>query len=198
MQSHTNVIYQPDFDSPYYSGINPYTLGFNMMRDIQRICQSPTQEDKEWFPDIAGSDWVKTLDYAMRNYKDESFILQFLSPKIMRDLHLFGVQDDKSEEHLRITAIHDEQGYRELRKELSDQYNLGNNEPNIQIYNVNVRGDRSLTLRHYMHDQRPLDDQSTQEILKHIHALWGFPVKLESLDDQTIIQGWECPEIMSE
>ncbi len=26
LQSHTNVIYQPAFDSPYYSGINPYTL----------------------------------------------------------------------------------------------------------------------------------------------------------------------------
>jgi len=198
MQSHTNVVYQPDFDSPYYSGINPYTLGFNMMRDIQRICQNPTEEDKEWFPDIAGSDWIKTLDYAMRNYKDESFILQFLSPKVMRDLHLFGIRDDKEQEHLEVTAIHDEVGYRELRKELSDQYNLGNNEPNIQVYNVNVRGDRSITLRHYMHDKRPLDDQSSQEMLKHLHSLWGFPVKLESVDDQIVVQAWECPDKTTE
>ena len=27
LQSHTSVIYQPPFNSPYYNGINPYTLG---------------------------------------------------------------------------------------------------------------------------------------------------------------------------
>ena len=28
-----------------------------MMRDIRRICENPTDEDRHWFPDIAGSDW---------------------------------------------------------------------------------------------------------------------------------------------
>jgi stage V sporulation protein R len=27
LQSHTNVVFQPGFDSPYYNGINPYALG---------------------------------------------------------------------------------------------------------------------------------------------------------------------------
>ncbi|MGB5252531.1 MAG: SpoVR family protein, partial [Sedimenticolaceae bacterium] len=39
LQSHTNVVAQPSFDSPHYSGINPYALGFAMMRDIRRICE---------------------------------------------------------------------------------------------------------------------------------------------------------------
>ena len=39
LQSHTNVVYQPAFDSSYYSGINPYALGFAMMSDIRRICE---------------------------------------------------------------------------------------------------------------------------------------------------------------
>lgn len=30
LQYHTSVVYQPSFDSPYYSGINPYALGFAM------------------------------------------------------------------------------------------------------------------------------------------------------------------------
>ena len=38
LRSHTNVVFQPDFDDPRYSGINPYALGFAMMRDIERIC----------------------------------------------------------------------------------------------------------------------------------------------------------------
>jgi spore cortex formation protein SpoVR/YcgB (stage V sporulation) len=47
LHSHTNVVYQPPFDSPYYSGINPYTLGFNIYKDIRRICEQPTDEDKK-------------------------------------------------------------------------------------------------------------------------------------------------------
>jgi len=180
LQSHTNVTAQPPYNSPYYSGINPYTLGFNMYTDIKRICEDPTDEDRAWFPDIAGSDWKKTLDFAMRNFKDESFIAQFLSPKLMRELKLFTVLDDDEKDMLEIAAIHDEQGYRKLRQGLVDQYNLGTREPNIQVWNVNHRGDRSLTLRHTQHNRRPLEDSAAEEVLKHLARLWGFSVYLET------------------
>jgi spore cortex formation protein SpoVR/YcgB (stage V sporulation) len=179
LKSHTNVVVQPSYDSPYYNGINPYALGFAMMSDIRRVCENPTDEDHHWFPEIAGSDWIKTLDFAMRNFKDESFIAQYLSPKLIRDLKLFAVVDDDRIEDLEISAIHDERGYRRVRQALADQYNLGSREPNIQVYNVNRRGDRSLTLRHTQYQRRPLGD-STPEMLKHLVRLWGFTVRLES------------------
>jgi spore cortex formation protein SpoVR/YcgB (stage V sporulation) len=182
LQSHTGVVFQPTFDKPYYNGINPYALGFAMMRDIRRICEQPTDEDRLWFPDIAGVDWLKALDFAMRNFKDESFIAQYLSPTVMRDLRLFAICDDDREEHLEVTAIHEEQGYRALRQALAEQYNLGSREPNIQVFNVDRRGDRSLTLRHYRHNRRPLGD-SAEEMLRHIRRLWGFTVRLETLDE---------------
>ncbi len=72
--------------------------------------RGPTDEDRHWFPDIAGQDWHKVLDFAMRNYKDESFIAQYLSPTLMREFRFFGVQDDDREDSLEITAIHDEAG----------------------------------------------------------------------------------------
>lgn len=193
LHSHSSVVYQPPFDSPYFNGINPYTLGYNMMQDIRRICENPEPEDREWFPDIAGSDWLETLDHAMRNYKDESFILQFLSPRLMRELKLFSIMDDSSRPTLKVDAIHNETGYRKLRESLSAQYNLGNREPNIQVYNVNVRGDRSLTLRHYMHNGQPLGE-STDEVLKHLHRLWGFDVYLESVTpDGEVTNRFSCP-----
>ncbi|PJE79878.1 hypothetical protein CI610_01153 [invertebrate metagenome] len=188
LHSHSNVVFQPDFDDPRYSGINPYTLGFNIFRDIKRICEEPTKEDKQWFPDIAGSDWLETLHFAMKNFKDESFILQFLSPKVMRDMRLFCINDDEGNPYLEVNAIHDESGYANLREALAAQYNLGNREPNIQIYNVDVRGDRSLALRHYMHQGRPLDPENTRELIKHLHRLWGFNVKLESVDEKDKIK----------
>ena len=187
LQSHTNVVMQPDFDSPYFSGINPYALGFAIMRDIRRICEEPDDEDRSWFPDMAGTDWKQTLDFAMRNFKDESFIAQYLSPKVMRDLRLFAVRDDDREETLAVTAIHDEQGYRDLRRTLADQYNLGSREPNIQVYKVDRRGDRSLTLRHYPYNRKPLGKHQ-DEMLKHLRRLWGFEVRLESVDDHGRVQ----------
>jgi hypothetical protein len=81
LQSHTNVVAQPPYNSRWFGGINPYALGFAMWRDIRRICEDPDDEDRRWFPEIAGSDWLETFDFAMRNFKDESFIAQYLSPK---------------------------------------------------------------------------------------------------------------------
>ncbi len=180
LKSHTNVVYQPPVGHRAYSGINPYALGFAMFTDIKRICEAPTQEDRQWFPAIAGGDWLETLDHAMRNFKDESFIGQYLSPKLMRDFRLFAIHDDEKEEELEVAAIHDDAGYRRLRESLSRQYDLGEREPNIQVWSVNLRGDRSLTLRHTQHNDRPLND-STQEVLKHVARLWGFGVHLESV-----------------
>jgi spore cortex formation protein SpoVR/YcgB (stage V sporulation) len=163
-----------------------------MYSDLRRICEKPTEEDKRWFPDLAGSDWQTTLDYAMRNFKDESFIGQFLSPKLMRDFRFFAVSDKESEPELEVSAIHDDSGYRQLRESLSRQYDLNHREPNIQVWSVNLRGDRALTLRHTQHNNRPLDD-SAQEVLKHVARLWGFDVHLESVDSQGRISHRKVP-----
>ncbi len=193
LQSHTNVIYQPPFDSQFYSGLNPYTLGFNIFQDLRRICEHPTDEDKHWFPDIAGGDWLKVLDFAMRNFKDESFISQYLSPNVIRNLKLFSVLDDDNENTLTVSAIHDDNGYRHIRHALSEHYNLGSREPNLQVYNVDMRGDRSMTLRYETHNRRPLNEQ-TGETLKHLSRLWGFTVRIESLNDKGDYEmTHECP-----
>ena len=192
LQSHTNVIYQPAYNSKYYNGINPYALGFAMMSDIRRICENPTDEDRRWFPDLVNTDWIKSLDFAMRNFKDESFVAQYLSPKLIRDLRLFAVLDDDADNELEISAIHDDRGYQYIRQTLADHYNLGNREPNIQVYNVNRRGDRSLTLRHIQHSRRPLHED-TGQVLKHLMRLWGFTVRMESVyADGTVELTHEC------
>ncbi|MCC6075031.1 SpoVR family protein [Pseudomonas sp. GCM10022188] len=192
LQYHTSVVYQPPFDSPYYSGINPYALGFAMYRDIRRICEEPTDEDRRWFPDIAGSDWLATLKFAMQNFKDESFIQQFLSPRLIREFRLFSILDDDQQDELLVDAIHDDSGYRTIRDHLAAQYNLGNREPNVQIWNVDRRGDRSLTLRHYQHERKPLGS-STEDVLRHLHRLWGFDVHLDSMQGEQRVAAQHMP-----
>ena len=164
-----------------------------MFQDIRRICENPTEEDKHWFPDIAGKDWLDTLHFAMENFKDESFISQFLSPKVMRDFKLFAVDDDDRHNYVEVSAIHNEEGYRMIREKLSSQYNLSNNEPNLQVWNVALNGDRSLTLRYIPHNRIPLAE-SHPEVLKHMYRLWGFDITLEEelSDGRSQILG-TCP-----
>lgn len=180
LKSHTNVLSQPPFYSPHYTSINPYTIGFKMMCDIRRICEKPTEEDKRWFPGIIHSDWKKTLNFAMQNFKDESFISQYLSPKLIRELKLFSVLDDDQKDKLEISAIHNDEGYQRIRAAFSEQQNMIHYEPNIQVYHFNRDGDRSLTLRHIQHNRRPLGD-TTHEMLRHLAKLWGFTVKIETV-----------------
>jgi stage V sporulation protein R len=187
LKTHTNVIYQPAYNSPFYSGINPYALGFAMMSDIRRICEHPTDEDRRWFPEIAGTDWIKALDFAMRNFKDESFIAQYLSPKLIRDFRLFSVLDDDANNYLEVSAIHDDAGYRHVRNILANQHNLSVREPNIQVYSVNLRGNRSLTLRHSQRNRQPLAED-TEEIMRHLLRLWGFNVRLETVHEDGNIE----------
>lgn len=192
LQSHTNVIYQPEFDSPYFSGINPYTLGFAMFTDMRRICENPTEEDRRFSPDIAGSDWLETLHHAMANFKDESFILQHLSPKVIRDLKLFSIVDDDADSAIRVSAIHNDDGYQRLREDLADQHNLSKLEPDIQVWEVSLRGDRSMTLRHNQRDRIALDEDDAKEVLKHVHRLWQFDVHLESMRDDKVHRVFHC------
>jgi spore cortex formation protein SpoVR/YcgB (stage V sporulation) len=191
--SHTGVIFQPGFDHPSFSSINPYTLGFNMFVDIRRICENPTQEDKEWFPDIASSDWIATLNNAMKNFKDESFIRQFLSPHLMRELKLFSILDNEKEPEFVVSAIHNDEGYNQIRESLAEQYTLSNIDPNIEVYDVDLKNTRALTLRHTQYKKHPLDN-NTEEMLKHVRRIWGFDVILESYcpEESEITKTYTC------
>lgn len=191
--SHTNVIFQPSYDKQYFNGINVYALGYNIYRDLKRICENPTDEDKIWFPDIAGSNWLETIDFAMRNFKDESFIHQYLSPKVIRDLRLFALTDnDTNPYNYVVSDIHDDDGYVEVREALSKQYNLSMRDPDIQVYKVDMDGDRALFLRHFQHSDIPLN-KHTEEVLKHVRRLWGFDIILESVNSSgDVTKTYEC------
>ena len=181
--SHTNVILQPEFDDPRFSGLNPYALGFAMMMDIKRICENPTDEDREWFPNFAGDpDWRSVLKDAWANYRDESFILQYLSPNIIRQFKLFVIADDAENPTLEVSHIHNRQGYREIRRVLARSYDLAYLEPDIQVRDADLKGDRELQLLHTISNGIDLVDDSRTEVLKHVRRLWGYDVSLKGVD----------------
>ncbi|MHA6247956.1 SpoVR family protein [Pontibacter sp. CAU 1760] len=180
IKSHSGVLYQPEYNSKFYSGLNPYTLGFNIFMDIKRICQDPTPEDRLWFPGLIGKDWLEQVHYVMENFRDDSFILQYLSPKVIRDMRLFTIVDDEHEDVYEIGAIHNERGYRKVREQLSQQYERSNFVPNIQVTKVDLHKTSKLYLTHYIQKDRRLDADTAMATLEHIKSLWGFPVVLHS------------------
>jgi spore cortex formation protein SpoVR/YcgB (stage V sporulation) len=85
-------------------------------------------------------------------------------------------------------------GYQKIREALSQQYNLGYIEPDIQVYSVDLQGDRTLTLRHTQQARIPLAN-TVDEVLKHLHFLWKFPVTLEVVDSEgNKTKEYTCPQ----
>src|SRR3569832_1175923 len=154
LQSHTNVVFQPDFDDPRFTGYNPYALGFAMMQDIERIVTQPSEEDRERIPDIAGRNDAKRVLRAVR--------ADFL-----------------------IDAIHDVRGYRRIRRELSRQYVVGYIDPNIEVIDVELAGDRRLMLRHTVVKGAQLNESDAKRVLQHLADLWTYDVSLVEIDAAT-------------
>lgn len=183
LTSHTNVVRQPMHTDPGYGGINPYALGFDMMKDIERIVTKPTDEDRAWFPDIAGrGDPAGVLKDIWANYRDESFIAQFLSPHLIRKWRLFHVVDEPGAPVLEVRSIHDERGYRKLRRALALDYDIGRQMPDIQVVEVDLDDSRRLVLQHNAVDGVPLDPEEATRVLQHLADLWGYEVVLQEVD----------------
>jgi stage V sporulation protein R len=184
LQSHTNVVFQPAFDDSRFSGFNPYALGFAMMQDIEKIVTAPDEEDREWFPDIAGSgNAMNTLREIWSNYRDESFIGQYLSPRLMRQMRIFHLHDDPAEtDGVRVAAIHNERGYRRIRRELAREYDVGWADPNIEVVDVDLAGDRRLILNHSVVNGNLLAETDSKRVLQHLADLWSYDVSLREVE----------------
>ena len=184
LHQHTNVVTQPDFDDPRFSGINPYALGFAIMQDIKRVVTEPTEEDRDWFPGHAGKeDWRGVLQDVWANYRDESFIQQFLSPRVIRDFHMFSLETDESERFYTVGHIQDERGYRAIREALARNHDLSMMEPDIQVVGVDFLGDRTLHLACQNANGARLAQRDREATLDHVRHLWGFDVELEVAGD---------------
>jgi spore cortex formation protein SpoVR/YcgB (stage V sporulation) len=184
LHSHTNVVFQPAFDDPRFSGFNPYALGFAMMRDLEKIVADPDDEDREWFPDIAGSgDPMAVLRRIWADYRDESCIAQYLSPRLIRQMRMFHLHDDPDDdEGISVGAIHDERGYRRVRRALARHYDVGWADPNIEVVDVDLAGDRRLILNHTVLNRTLLGEADAKRVLQHVADLWGYEVVLREID----------------
>ncbi|WP_338108087.1 SpoVR family protein [Novacetimonas hansenii] len=195
IHSTSNVITQPDFDAGGGPSFNPYALGFAMMGDIARICTSPTAEDRAWFPEIAGNDRpIETLKHAWAEFRDESFILQYLSPAVMRRFRMFRIHDDTAAPYLLVDAIHDDAGYRDIRRTVAQNHDPANMNAEIEITGANMHTDRMLTLEHRTTRGHQFHADDARRTLQYMADLWGYGVQLleRDADDGTVLATYEA------
>jgi stage V sporulation protein R len=128
LSDHSAVCHQRQFQDH----MNPYWLGYHMFKDIERMCTNPTEEDIEFCPSITNTDPIETINDIVANYCDETFILNFLSPKLIRDMKLFNLYTDDSLPHYKVTAIHNADGYKAIRQQLAKNYTWDNIFPNVE------------------------------------------------------------------
>lgn len=179
---HAGVVAQFPYNSPYYSGFNPYALGFDIFTDIKRISTNPTDEDLNWFPEFAGKgNWLEVQLDAVANYRDESFIRQFLSPHLMRKYKLFSIHTEEEWDEYEVMNVNDESGMRNIRRVLANQYELPNFIPEIKVVDANMKGDRTLHLRHYMYNDHMLDEKSCDKVMHHVRRLWGYDCVIDEV-----------------
>jgi stage V sporulation protein R len=95
----------------------PLCAGFcHVHRHPAHLRSTPPRKTAAGSPTSPARPGCLTLDHAMRNFKDESFVGQFLSPKLMREMRLFAIHDDEALRELEVSAIHDDSGYRRVRQ----------------------------------------------------------------------------------
>ena len=93
------------------------------------------------------------------------------------------MRDDEEEPELNVSHIHNERGYREIRRALSRHYDVARRDPDIQIVDVDLAGDRRLILHHRVLDGVLLEDTETEPVLQHLADLWGYDVLLLEMDE---------------
>lgn len=178
IDSHCSVVYQPDY-SPQ---MNPYALGFAMFMDIKRMSEDPDEEDKKLFPTIAGGDWLENVKYAMENYNDSSFIMQYLSPKVVKKLNLMRLDVSTTKrgshnDYYDVLATSDEQDLHAIREALAQSTTMDHMRPRILAKVEKCKQVKILKLG-------PMDNVKVGKLATAIEYLWGTHYEL-SLKNNT-------------
>ena len=81
-----------------------------------------------------------------------------------------------------VESIHDSRGYENLRRQLARQYDIARVEPEIQVTDVDLKGNRRLILTHHVRDGQVLNKSDCDNVLLYLAQIWGYGVKLLEVD----------------
>lgn len=158
---------------PHPGGLNPYHLGFMMYHDIERRVNSMSIEDDREV-DIDQAAGREKIFQIREVDRDVSFIRQYLTPELMRELQLF--QHEKRGKDRIITVVADDKGWEKVKENLIRSVGISSM-PVIKVEDADFLGSRTLLVRHH-HDGRDLDLGYAEKSMQHLESLWGKDVVL--------------------
>ncbi|ADL49874.1 SpoVR family protein [Clostridium cellulovorans] len=158
LKRHNDVI------APALGGVNPYYVGFKIFEYL----------DKTYGRDKIFE--VRTMD------RDSAFLRRYLTEDLCRELNLFEYK--KTGNDYVIKEVSDEEGWKEIRNNLSSSCGLGS-VPIIRVVDMSKK-DYTLTLEH-VYDGRELSLAYGEPTLKYVQELWGRKVVLLTvIDDKKV------------
>jgi len=107
LSSHTNVVFQPPVTHPATADSTRMRWASRCSGHQAHLPDSTTRTGL--VPETGRTDWIKSLDYAMRHFKERELHRQYLSPKLDARLPMFAILDDAAQSELEVSAIHDDQ-----------------------------------------------------------------------------------------
>jgi len=170
--------------------INPYYVGYNILRDIERRWNG---EDDTDFPE---EDWrgekfkrpsgegMKKIFEVRRDEADSSFLRKYLTQNLVNRLDMYTYK--KEEVNGEEMWVVQETDWRKVRDSLLDSMtNFGI--PMIYVEDADYERHGELLLVH-AYDGKALDADYCARTLKYLYFLWKRPVHLRTQrDDQTIL-----------
>ena len=103
----------------------------------------------------------------------------------MRKFRMFRLLDDTADPMLLVDAIHDDEGYRAIRRSLAQSYDPGEGDADVQVVDLDLEGDRRLVLQHRTRPGRLLDKRDAEQTLRYVAELWGYDVVLQEVDGES-------------
>jgi stage V sporulation protein R len=179
--------------APYRGRINPYKLGIELFRDIERRWNMG-QFGKDW-DECDDSHKRRTWDRKLglgrqkifevrKHYSDITFIDTFLTPEFCEEQGYFSFKYEENGKHY---VVESREFLKVKQRLLANLTNFG--KPWIFVVDANYKNRGELLLQH-RHEGIDLKLNHAADTLANLQAIWSRPVHL-----QTIVE--EKPTLLS-
>lgn len=173
--------------SPSRGSINPYYVGFQILKDIERRWNGDIQvgdePETDWLgnqkPRPVGEGWKKVFEVCEEE-NDVSFLRKYLTDPLVKRLDMYTYK--KEEVNGDDMWVIETTDWEEVRDAMVDSMtNFG--VPIIKVEDGDYQRRGELYLKHAF-DGKPIDTEYAERVLRAIHKLWGRPVHLETIVEE--------------
>jgi stage V sporulation protein R len=172
-QMHSGVL------APNRMRINPYHLGYNILQDIERRWDNPTEEQRVKLGMQPGQGRKKIFE-VRETENDVSLLRNYLTKELVEELDLYLYRKDGDE------WVIAEKNWEKVRDGLvASMTNFGM--PYITVVDADFNGNTELVLRHQFEGQE-LDILYAQKTLEYVQYIWSRPVHLETVVDEQAVR----------